>query len=239
MTMLRHFNFLTGGLIFVQMLTLTACYHEDPGPLQEIRKEFVVTDFDQLEIGSAFHIEVEQASSFSVNVEGDRRNVDDLDVYKKGNTLIIEFEDNRDRHHDTYIRITMPALRSVNFSGASNSKIRGFESHDDIDFYLSGASVSQVDSEVNRINVVISGGSSLLLAGSGDEMNADISGASSLKGFDFPIRLATIDISGASEGKITVTDELNVTAGGASSVLYRGDPTVTANTSGTSWVQKD
>jgi hypothetical protein len=237
LTMLRHLNLLTS--FFVVSLLLIACDHEDPGPLQEAHKEFVITDFDQLEIGGAFNVEVDQASSFSISVVGDRRNIDDLDVYTLGNTLIIEFEDNRDRHHDTYISITMPVLMAVNFSGAGNSKIRGFETQDDVNLYLSGASVSQVDADFDRINVVISGGSNLLLVGTANELRGDISGASLLRGFDFPVRHATIDISGASVGKLTVTDELNVTAGGASSVLYRGDPTVMANTSGASWVQKD
>jgi len=48
-----------------------------------------------------------------------------------------------------------------------------------------------------------------------------------------------IDISGASEGKIAVTEALKVTAGGASTVLYRGDPSIISNTSGASTVQKD
>jgi hypothetical protein len=75
--------------------------------------------------------------------------------------------------------------------------------------------------------------------GSGDQFHAEISGASTFKAFDYPVREAMIDISGASEGKVAVTDELKVTAGGASSVLYRGNPSVSSNISGASTVQKD
>jgi hypothetical protein len=60
-----------------------------------------------------------------------------------------------------------------------------------------------------------------------------------VKAFDYLVKEALIDISGASEGKVAVTDELKVTAGGASSVLYRGNPSVTSNVSGASSVQKD
>lgn len=217
----------------------TSCYREDPGPLQEVHKDFAVTDFDRLEMGDAFNINVEQGNAFDVEVRGDRRNVDDLEVYKSGSTLIIKFEDNVERHHDTYIDITMPRLESVNFSGASVSKIRGFESDDDLDFYLSGASVSQLDAEFREINVTVSGASNVVLFGAGDELQAEVSGESSLKAFDYPVREANLEFSGASEGRITVTDELKVTASGGSSVLYRGDPTVTTNVSGGSVVQRD
>jgi hypothetical protein len=133
----------------------------------------------------------------------------------------------------------MPALEAVNFSGASVSTIRGFESDDDIDFYLSGSSVAQLDADYRQVKAVVSGASSLVLHGSGEELDAEISGASSLKAFNFPVNEATLNVTGASEGKVTVTDELKVTANGASSVLYRGDPVLTSNTSGASTVQKD
>jgi hypothetical protein len=237
--MVRNFKSLIRLSIIALFPLLVACYREDPGPLQEIVKEFVVTDFDQLEMGSGFHIRVDQGNAFGVRVEGDRRNVDDLEVYRQGNTLVIEFEDQRDRHHDTYINITMPSLKGVNFSGGSESKIRGFESDDHVDFYLSGASVCQVDGGFKHVNLVVSGGSEIVLFGGGDELNGEVSGASSLKGFNYPVRAASIEISGASVGKLTVTDELDVTAAGASSVLYRGEPSVIANTSGASSVVKD
>ena len=236
--MSRVSNFLIKPLIVIITFFVFACDREDPGPLQEVQKDFVVTDFDRLEMGSGFRIRVDQANSFSVKVKGDRRNVDDLEVYKQGNTLVIKFEDQRDRHHNTYIDITMPVLSAVNFSGASESKIRGFES-DQIDLYLSGASVCQVDATFNRIDLVVSGASEVIMFGDGAELVGELSGASTLKAFDYPVKEAILELSGASSGKVTVTDALDVTAGGASSVLYRGEPSVVANTSGASTVVKD
>jgi hypothetical protein len=237
--MFRLLDILKTSAAIALFSILTSCHNEDPGPLQEVRKDYAIIDFDRLEMGSAFNIEVEQGNAFSVRVKGDRRNIDDLDVYKSGSTLVIEFEDNANRHHDTYISITMPSLKGVNFSGASVSKIRGFEGGEDLDFYLSGASVAQLDGDFREIDLVVSGASNVVLFGAGEQFHAEISGASSLKAFDYLVKEALIDISGASEGKIAVTDELKVTAGGASSVLYRGNPSVTSNVSGASSVQKD
>jgi hypothetical protein len=237
--MFTHIKTLAAFLLVTFSVILISCDTEDPGPLQETRKDFSIVDFDRLEMGSAFNIEVEHDNIFSIQAKGDRRNINDLEVYKSGNTLIIEFDDNDDRRHDTYIKITMPRLDAVNFSGGSVSKIRDFESDGDLDLYLSGASVSQLDSDYRKLNLVVSGASSLLMHGSGDELVAEISGASTIKAFEYPVRKATANLSGASEGKIMATDELNVTAAGASSVLYRGNPTLTSNTSGASTVQKD
>ena len=60
-----------------------------------------------------------------------------------------------------------------------------------------------------------------------------------LTAFDYPVRQADVNVSGASNGKVTVTDELTAVAEGASSLIYRGNPKVTTAVSGGSAVIKD
>ncbi|HEY5919608.1 MAG TPA: head GIN domain-containing protein [Chryseolinea sp.] len=218
---------------------LLSCECEDPGPVQGTEKEFDIIDFDRLEIASALDVRVEQSNVYSIQVRGDRRNVDDLDVYKSGSTLILKFDDNSNRNHETFITITMPHLEAANFSAASSSKVNGFESDEELDLYLSGASVCQVDAGYREVNVTLSGASNLLMSGLGDEINAEISGASMLVAFDYPVREADVNVSGASSGKVTVTDELTAVAASASSIIYRGNPSVTTAISGGSAVIKD
>src|SRR5690606_27633592 len=120
---LKFTNFLS--FVFVS-LVLTSCFVDDPGPLQEVERQYSIVDFDRLEMGDAFHIDVREGNFFEINVRGDRRNVEDLSVRKEGNTLIIRYRQHRKRRHDTYVDITMPVLRAVNFSGASDSRVYGF-----------------------------------------------------------------------------------------------------------------
>ena len=77
------------------------------------------------------------------------------------------------------------------------------------------------------------------LYGLGDELNAEISGASELSAFEYPVRAAQLNVSGASRGKVTVTDQLTAVATGASSLIYRGSPTVSSEVTGASTVRKD
>ena len=133
----------------------------------------------------------------------------------------------------------MPRLDGGNFSSASTSKITGFESDEDLDLYISGASVCQLNAGYREVNLSLSGASNLLMSGLGDEINSEISGASVLNAFDYPVREADMNVSGASSGKVTVTDELIAVAEGASSVIYRGSPSVTSSISGGSAVIKE
>jgi hypothetical protein len=239
--MISRINYLTAyALVLLSAIVFSSCDEtEDPGPVQEAEKEFAVTEFDRLEMGDAFNINVEQGNFFEVTVRGDRRNVDDLSVTKEGTTLVVRYDDNRNRRHDTYITITMPAITAVNFSGASDSRISGFYDLASFSMYLSGASVSQLDVNVAQLDVVLSGASYLNIRGEGEGLDAKLSGASTLKAFHFPVTVADINASGASDAQVSASNTLHATASGASDIRYRGNPSVTADVSGGSAVNQD
>jgi len=169
-------------------LVSTSCFNnEDPGPLQEQTKVYSILDFERLEIGDAMDVTVTQGSMLLVSVNGDRRNIDDLEVSKVGNTLKMNYKSHRrsdNRQYTTYVTITMPALKGVLFSGAVNSKISGFGSESDFDITLSGASNLQASLDAPSIKVGLSGASQLDLAGSASDLQAIVSGASELRAFD-------------------------------------------------------
>jgi hypothetical protein len=224
-------------IIMLMILFFQACTTvEDPGPLQEISKDFTLYDFDQLEIGDGFNIDVVYAETFEINIRGDQRNLNDVEVFKAGTTLIIKYKEFSGRRHQTYITIKMPELNSVNFSGGSISSVSGFNSDKKLDFYLSGGSVSQFSAGIRSINLTLTGGSILRLRGLGDELNASISGASELTAVDYPVSTASVYISGASNAKLKVSEELNVNASGASVLFYSGNPTIQKDVSGGSSV---
>lgn len=229
-------------LMFIsQSFLLSSCFDdEDPGPLQSDERNYSIVDFDRLEIGSAMIITVEQGDFFSIHVKGDRRNLNDLEVFRDGNTLVARFDEQGNRSHDTYITITMPSLRSANFSGASNSKVSGFILDDeDFGLYLSGASVSQLSGDFKEMDLVISGASTLTLTGTGNDVEVELSGASNLNAFGYNVDVAKINASGASHAKVLVNSSLDAEASGGSVISYRGNPTVLSNTSGGSSVVKD
>jgi hypothetical protein len=237
--MTTHLKSLGCVSILLTALLFTSCYTDDPGPIQEMEKQYPMVDFDRLEMGDAFNINVEQGNFFDVTVRGDRRNIEDLRVRKEGSTLVIRYRQNRNRRHDTFITVTMPVLYAANFSGASDSRINGFNITQPFDVYLSGASVCQLDLEATRVKAVLSGASYLNLRGTGELLEADLSGASVLKAFNFPVTRADLDFSGASDGDVTVGEHLVVVARGASHVTYRGEPAITSDVSGASSVHRD
>lgn len=214
------------------------------GTFAQSTRSFDLRSFDRLEMGSAFKIDV-KPGSFSIKADGDKEDIDDLEARVSSGTLIIRFKDTKNgswwgknRRNRVNINITMPALKGIDFSGATSSRIEGFNNIEVFDLELSGASSSTVDVSARRINLDISGASSITLTGKAETMNGDISGATSFKAGDFEVASADLDISGASSARIYVTKSLQADASGASSVRYRGRPgSVNSSTSGASSVK--
>jgi hypothetical protein len=225
-------------LLVLTTLLLASCTMEDPGPLQYGERNFDISGFDRLDMGSAFNIEVKQGSEFAVHTSGDMRNLDDLAVYKSGSTLLIHYNSSANRKHATNISITMPNLRSANFSGASKSAINGFNGPELFEMTLSGASVSKINSDFSAVQLEISGASNLVMQGSGEKILAYVSGASDLRTYDYPVDDVRLNVSGSSLARVTVNNKLEVNASGASTVLYRGNAAVYPVISGDSSVRQ-
>jgi len=225
--------------LLLSSFIIFSCNEEDPGPRQSDSRTYPVMDFDRVAAGDALVITMTQGNSFSVLANGDRRNLDDLLVYKNGNTLVIRYEHYEKRQYNTSINISLPVLLGGDFSGAVNADISGFTNVNQFDLSLSGASLAQLDIEASELNFLLSGASQLRLTGKGEILNGTISGASLLSAFEYPSTQAKLIVSGASNGKVNVSQQLEVNASGASLILYRGNPQLEVDASGESVVRQD
>lgn len=218
---------------------LASCNEEDPGPRQQDNRSYTVVDFDRLEIGAAVVVTVRQGNNYSIQAEGDRRNLDDLQVYKSGDVLVVRFSNHKDRQYATYLTITMPVMSGVDFSGAVDAQIENFDDANRLDVSLSGASLMQLDMNVTELYFNLSGASQLRLFGEGQMLDGTISGASLLSAFDYPVLEAKLIISGASNGKVMASQEINASVSGASVLVYRGSPQLNVESTGSSVVRRD
>lgn len=228
--------------LIIALLTivwLTGCIEDDPGPRQQDTRSYAVADFDRIEVGEAIIVNVAYSENFSIEAEGDRRNLDDLIVSKNGNSLVVRFNRFDRRQYATYVKITLPVLYGVDFSGAVNAQVSGFDLVNRMDISLSGASLAQLSLDATEIHFSLSGASQLRLNGAGDLLEGNISGASILTAFEYLTDKTELILSGASSAKVSVADQLKGSASGASLVLYRGNPQLSIEASGSSVVRPD
>ena len=143
------------------------------------------------------------------------------------------------------VKITLPELRGLYLSGASEGNVTGFKSSQDFDLTLSGASELNMDMETGNFlceisgasevtgylkasssDIVLSGASKIRVNGSGGDIKIDASGASQVDLANFNVNNADISFSGASDGSLNINGRLDAVLSGASFLEYSGNPTL-------------
>ena len=221
------------------IFSLQSCIDDDPEPRGTSMRNYSFTGFDQLEMGNAFQVNVKAGNSFAVTATGELNDLDDLEIFKEDGTLVVRYKDWGNRRQKMTIDVTLPTLTGVEFSGAVDAGIYGFENAREIDFELSGASQCNFVGSAKSIEVDLSGASYLSLIGSGQFLDGELSGASELSSFEYQAEESDLKLSGASKGKVRVSKFLKADASGASKLSYRGNPNVQKKVSGGSLVHPD
>lgn len=87
---------------------------------------------------------------------------------------------------------------------------------------LNGKNLNATDCKIN-----VSGGSDVDISGEAHSLVITASGGSDLSATHFQVKKCKINVSGGSDASIKVSDELSMTASGASDIDYYGNPKIT------------
>jgi hypothetical protein len=219
---------------------------EKPGAGETTTRNYDLANFDRIEAGHAFDIEITRSDNYSVVITTGENVFERLSVTVADGALKIDLDTPFfNLTHSPRAVITMPALRGVDLSGASDATATGFASGDDFATELSGASTLDIEVQTGRFEAELSGASGLkgnvtasgtdldlsgashvTLEGSGGDISVKASGASQIELEDYNVRNADIDFSGASHADMEIEGRMDVSLSGASSLRYGGDPTL-------------
>ena len=233
-------NYFRNVLVMITLMLITNLLNA------QNKKDYPLKGFDKLDMSSAFQIEVTQGSTFKVSVDAERsEDLEELSVTISNGTLIAKYREGKggwkwnNNRKKVSFTIVMPTLKLVDFSGATKSKISGFNDLEELTLKFSGAANSEINVKADKVKLDCSGASSIKMNGNASKMNFDISGASNVNCYNFPAKDVDADISGASSVKVNASKSLTVEASGASSLRYRGQPSVKSDVSGASSVKSE
>ena len=211
-----------------------------------VTKELDFTDFTYVEVGSVFEVEIVESGSYLTSITADDNLFTYIKASQEGKTLKIHLTPTYNYSGVTLkAKITLPKLSGIHLYGATNGTIRGFQSSNDFNLQLSGASQLSMNMAAGNTVFEMSGATKVTgslkahdskfrvseasiveLEGLADKVVLNASGASKLKLIDFPVDEADVTLSGASEVVIKVSGRLDVILTGASKLSYKGDPMI-------------
>jgi hypothetical protein len=198
-----------------------------------------IEDFSRLAVSHSFEVNVTVGDEPSLTLRVDDNLESSLDVGVTDGTLRIGLQPRTTVSNATLeADVTVTSLDAIEGSGAVNVHV-GTLTGSTLQLQLSGA--SEVDGAVDFESMTgeISGASNMSLSGRVATLDIEASGASDLSLLDLEVEVLVVNLSGASSAEVSVTDSIEASLSGASSLRYRGDPDVsTLDVSGASSIGK-
>jgi len=227
-------NIISSLVLVGVMILLLGCTHGVRGTGPAVARDFEIEDFTALEIRGAYNVIWRQRDSVSVTVEMQENLFDYLQVSVEEDTLYINSTRNFNTRNSNRPRIYIytPDLELVSFYGAINAENWDTVSGESFSIYGSGATNVDITLEVETLDLDLAGAGNFTLSGNADVANIAIVGAANVSARNLQIEDANIDLDGAGEVDVAVSDRLNVDMFGAGRVRYSGDPVVYRNISG-------
>lgn len=211
----------------------------------EVRK--LSGSFSEISVSNSIDLYLTQSGEEAVAVSAASTEYrDKIRVTIDGGVLRISLDDNNKMWKNNGNRklkayVSFKTLNKLSASGASDVYVETDIKSNELVLRFSGASDFKGQRiNANELSVNISGASDInIKGGTVTTLKVDASGASDFNGYDLIADNCSAEASGASDIKITVNNELNVRASGASGVHYKGNGKIRdLKTSGASSVNR-
>jgi hypothetical protein len=171
-----------------------------------------------------------------VSIDSEDEDDDKIDVDVEGDRLSIRYRDvdldetfrNRNR---VRVSVTMPTMRSLNLTGATQATVRGFNDLNELDVNLVGAVEADLELEADHLDIDLTGASVLTLRGQANRLEADVNSASRLDAFGLRTEEAIVSASSAGEANVNVSNRLEADASMGSNIRFQGNPNLQSNES--------
>jgi len=221
------------GIIFGSLLIINACTTDD----KIFSSDTITTEtrfidnYDGINVSTTFTIDVEFSDTEEkIEIEANKNLHEYVEVDKINGKLIIKLRDGISISGDNVVLkahiITKNNLVYFSAIGASHIILNNTLDADEVTLNLSDASLFDGSLYANSIVAELTGASNVTLHGSTNSIIANLSGASFLSDFEMVTDNAKIHLSGASDTSLTVNNNIDLVASGASILKYKGGATI-------------
>jgi len=172
---------------------------------REVQKR-QVAPFTSISTEGAFTIEVTCQKDQSLEVEGDDNVLEYVSTAVSGNVLRLKNTKSYSISEPVKVKISVPNLEGFSSNGAGRVDIKGLN-NDKFEIDANGAPI-----------IVVSGTTKVIDIGANGAVKVDTTKLHASRG--------VVDTNGASRVDLDVTDQLDATVNGPSTITYKGDPVV-------------
>ena len=210
------------ALLILFVVFATGCIHghfaEISGSGKRELQKRNVAPFTSISTEGAFTIEVTCQKDVSLEVEGDDNVLEFVTSDVSGNILRLKNSKNYSTKEPVKFKISVPNLEGLSVNGAGHIDIKNLN-NDKFEIDTNGAPT-----------IVASGNTKVIDVGANGAGKIDVSKLHASRG--------VVDSRGVSRIDLDVTDQLDATVSGPSTVTYKGDPVVNKTINGPGKIER-
>jgi hypothetical protein len=190
-----------------------------------------VKNFHQVALQGVGELRIIQGDAESLRISAEPKVLKRIETGVQDGVLMIR----PNRSFTTKEKITydlmVTNLDGIALSGAGSVVAKALTS-DAMQLQVDGAGSIAIDTlTANQLGVSITGNGTVKLGGTVDEQTVTIQGAGKYLAADLQSRAATVTTEAAAQAAVFASESLNASAGGASRIVYSGNPRVEQTTS--------
>ena len=174
-----------------------------------------IKDFTKIRITGVYELDVQVGEDFSVFTSGKHKDVEGMEVYLKGSTLVLAQDEDakksinfngRKNRNNSGIRavITMPALDGLDITGIGSGDVKGINS--------------------KRFEIESAGISDMELSGTCGKLDVDMAGIGEIRAEDLKCEDVDVDLAGMGEISVYASESVSADAAGMGSIEVYGNP---------------
>ena len=185
------------------------------------------SSFSSIKVSGGIDVYIAQGTTEALAVSASTAEaVSGIKTKVENDVLIISTEGSWFHNPKFKVYISAKNLNKIHASGATDIHVQGKLKFNTLKIELDGASDFKGEVETENLDIHQSGASDITISGKATNAKIEASGASDIKGYELSVDYLDLDVSGASDTKITVNKVLNVKASGASDIRYKGDAVI-------------
>lgn len=227
-------------ILFLFTLFILASCDRTTGSGNIISETRTVGNFDAINVGGGFNVEVKIGSPASVRVEADDNIMKYIEITDVGNTLNIRTEDLHNYsnvHMNVYI--TMPSLKNVKASASADVVVQDIvESDSRLSFRASSSASIKAEVNAPEIESDASSSATITLRGKTKNYDAQASSSANIRSFELLSENTTAKVSSSADIQVHASVNLNAKASSSGSIDYKGAATVNKSESSSGSVEK-
>ncbi len=184
----------------------------------------VENNFSKINVSKGLIVEVEQSSSYKVEVEADENLLKHITTRVDNGTLYISSDENIDEAKAKTIYVQLPNISGIETNSGASLTSKNTLKGTSIEVTSSSGSSSTLDLEFDKISITSSSGSSLILKGKALELKTSSASGSTLLANSLIANDVTSDAASGSSTNVHPMVNLVAKASSGASVVYDSNP---------------